>query len=328
VAKVNRTSRIVQLLTVLQSRHQHTSDDLATALGTSKRTVFRDLKSLQEAGIKYRFNQRSGRYIAESDFILPPLALTAEEAFALLLLAYKGRNHINFPLRKAALMAGLKIENNLHPQIRNYCAGALRHVTLQSYPRSAKDKFDIIFSQLQKAIMNKRTIDIHCYCLKEHKEIDMKFNPYHLLYCRHTWYLLGNLCSDEQIKALKLSYIKQVRILDRNFIEEPQFNLRDYLGRAWSMLPEGRLYNVKLRFIPEVADDVTAVRWHETQTVHFEDDGSAIVEFRVDGLNEIIWWILSYGDRAEVLTPRVLRQRIIEIAQRMASPPKSAHAIL
>jgi proteasome accessory factor B len=325
--KGSRTSRIIQLLNVLQTRHQYNVADLATVLGTSKRTVFRDLKSLQEAGVEYHFNPRGGRYDKNSSFHLPPLALTTEEAFALLFLVYKCRNLINFPLRVAALMAGLKIENNIQPQIRNYCAGALQYVTLQSYPQAAKDKFDIIFSQIQKAIMDKRTIDIRFYCPKDHREIDMKLNPYHLLYSRHTWYLLGDSCSDEQIKALKLNYIKQVCILDSNFIEEPPFNLRDYLGRAWSMLPEGQLYNVKLRFIPEVVDDVTAVQWHETQTVHFEDDGSAIVEFRVDGLNEIIWWILSYGDRVEVLTPRLLRQRIIEIAKRVANPPKSAPAI-
>jgi proteasome accessory factor B len=169
--------------------------------------------------------------------------------------------------------------------------------------------------------MDKRTINIHCYCPKEHREIDMELNPYHLLYSRHTWYLLGKSNLDKRINAVKLSYIKNVHILDGNFIEEPPFDLRDCLRQAWSMLPEGQLCNVKLCFLPEVAYDVTAVKWHETQTVHFEDDGSAIVEFRVDGLNEIIWWILSYGDRVEVLAPRVLRRRIIEIAQRIAKPP-------
>jgi predicted DNA-binding transcriptional regulator YafY len=326
--KRNRTSRIVQLLTVLQTRHRYTSADLAAVLGTSRRTVFRDLKSLQKAGVKYCFNPRRGHYDTNSSFQLPQLALTAEEAFALLLLVYKGRNHIDFPLRVAAFMAGLKIENNLQPQIRNYCTGALRYVTLQSYPQAAKNKFNIIFSQLQEAIMNKRMINIRCYCPKKHRKIDMEIYPYHLLYNRHTWYLLGKLRSDKRIRAIKLSCVKNVGILDSDFIDEPPFDFCDYLGRAWSMLPEGQLYNIKLRFVPEIAYDVTAVQWHETQTVHFEDDGSAIMEFRVDGLNEIIWWILSYGDRVEVLTPRILRQRIIEIAQRMANPPhKPAPAI-
>ncbi|MCH7559419.1 MAG: WYL domain-containing protein, partial [Planctomycetes bacterium] len=62
---------------------------------------------------------------------------------------------------------------------------------------------------------------------------------------------------------------------------------------------------------------VVEVQWHSTQKVAFEDDGSAIIEFRVDGLNEITWWILSYGDKVQVLAPRILQQRIVEIAQKM-----------
>jgi hypothetical protein len=41
------------------------------------------------------------------------------------------------------------------------------------------------------------------------------------------------------------------------------------------MLPS--LYNVKLTFLPEVAHDVAEVQWHSTQTVTFENGGSAIV---------------------------------------------------
>ncbi len=46
-------------------------------------------------------------------------------------------------------------------------------------------------------------------------------------------------------------------------------------------------------------------------------DGSAIIEFRVDGLNEITWWILGYGDRVKVLAPLALRQKIARMAQRI-----------
>ena len=322
--KGNRTRRIIQLLTVLQTRSQYTPDDLAVVLGTSKRTIFRDLKALQKAGVEYHFKSRYGRYETNSSFPLPSIGLTTEEAVALLLLSYKGRNHINFPMRMAALIAGFKIENNLHPRIRNYCSAVLKHITLQSYSKAAQSKLDVIFSQLQKAIMNKCSIEIRYYCLIEKKETDMKLDPYHLRYSLHDWYLFGKSCSNGQINALKLRNIKSVNILDSSFIEEPQFNIHDYLGRAWSMLPEGRLYNIKLRFIPEVADEVTTVQWHETQSHHYEQDGSAIVEFRVDGLNEIIWWILSYGDRVEVLTPRELRHRITEIAQRMINSSKTA----
>ena len=46
-------------------------------------------------------------------------------------------------------------------------------------------------------------------------------------------------------------------------------------------------------------------------------DGSTTVEFRVDGLGEIIWWILGYGDQVQVLAPKILRGKILEVAKNM-----------
>jgi len=135
------------------------------------------------------------------------------------------------------------------------------------------------------------------------------------MYNDHTWYVFGESSLHKGVRTFKLDQIKELNTLNKRFIKDKKFNVDEYLGRAWSMRPEGRLYNVKLRFSPEVAHSVGEVQWHSTQAVTFEDDGSAIVEFRIDGLNEITWWILSYGDKVQVLTPKILRQKIIEIAQ-------------
>jgi proteasome accessory factor B len=66
-----------------------------------------------------------------------------------------------------------------------------------------------------------------------------------------------------------------------------------------------------------MADQVIDVQWHSTQKVTREPDGSAIVEFRVDGLKEITWWVLGYGDHVQVLAPASLRDRVIQAAQNM-----------
>ena len=105
------------------------------------------------------------------------------------------------------------------------------------------------------------------------------------------------------------------QITNKYFIGRDNFDLADYLGKAWSMIPEGRLYHIKLRFLPKVAETITEVEWHSTQKVTYNSDGSAIVEFRVDGLGEIFWWILGYGDQVEVLAPKELRQRVFQAAK-------------
>jgi len=131
----------------------------------------------------------------------------------------------------------------------------------------------------------------------------------------------------KDLRAFKIRRVKELNMSDKRFFEDKEFDIGEYLGRTRSMVPKNKIYNVKLRFTAVVAFDVAAVQWHRTQKVTFEDDGSAILEFRVDGLNEIIWWILSYGDRVQVLAPKTLREKITEIAQRVVEAYKQeSHA--
>jgi len=95
---------------------------------------------------------------------------------------------------------------------------------------------------------------------------------------------------------------------------EHNIDIHKYFKRAWLMKPQGRLYNIKLRFSPKVARKVAEVQWHTTQIVTGNRDGCAIIEFRVDRLAEITWWILSYGKQVEVLAPKILRNRVSKIA--------------
>ncbi len=66
-----------------------------------------------------------------------------------------------------------------------------------------------------------------------------------------------------------------------------------------------------------VARNVAEVVWHKTQQLTRRDDGTLDFQVRVSGLHEISWWILGYGDQAEVLKPASLRRLIAEHAGRM-----------
>jgi proteasome accessory factor B len=90
------------------------------------------------------------------------------------------------------------------------------------------------------------------------------------------------------------------------------------LGNAWHLIPEpGPDHEVVVRFDRVVAENVAEVTWHKTQEVHFNGDGSIDFHVTVSGLSEISWWILGYGDRAEVLGPARLRAMVAGHAARM-----------
>jgi len=302
----------------LQAGKSYAVSDLSKMFGTSRRTIFRDLKELQAIGVPFHYDAKTGGYIIEPEFFLPPVDLSLQEALGLLLLVHKARDQIQLPYKNSALLAALKIENNLPAKIRQYCNTALRNISIrvgaQTLFQHSAD-LDKTFAQLQQAIIKKRKVNIRYHSLFEGAIIDVELCPYHLLYNNRAWYVLGRSSMHESVRTFKLNRFRELTTTQRCFVDGENFDLHDYLGRAWSMIPEGQLYNIKLKFLPEVAHDVAEVQWHNTQQVTFEEDDSAIIEFRVDGLNEITWWILSYGDKVQVLAPRILRQRIIEIAR-------------
>jgi predicted DNA-binding transcriptional regulator YafY len=313
--KRSRISRIMQILTALQTGKNNTVSDLSKMFGISRRTIFRDLKELQATGVPYYYDTKSDGYVIDPEFFLPPVDLNPQEAVSLLLLAHKVSKEMPLPFKRSALLAALKIENNLPVEVKQYCNAALRNISIKVEHQERKDLLDQTFKQLLGAILKKRIVSICYYLPHEQRNTVTDLSPYHLMYNEHAWYVLGKSSIHKEVRPFRLNYIRELNMQDKCFVEDEKFDVSEYLGRAWSMLPEGKLYNVKLRFLPEVAHNVAEVQWHNTQKVTFEDDGSAIIQFRVDGLSEITWWILSYGDQVQVLAPKVLRQKIVEIAQ-------------
>jgi len=319
----SRVSRVVQILTTLQTGREFTAAELSRLFGISRRTLFRDLKEIQNIGIQPRTNSVRGYTIAPSTDggFLPPINLNLQEALGLLLLVHKIRQAIQLPFKHPALLAAMKIESLLPPRVRCYCEHALAKISTKAGPQAPPPVLpglDSVFGSLQSAIALRHKVHIQYDSLFDGGAIDSDLSPYHLFYNQRAWYVIGRSSVHNAVRTFKLNRIRDTQILDDAFDDGSNFDLAEYIGRAWSMIPEGRIYDVRLRFAPKVASNVTEVQWHSTQKVAHDVDGSAIVDFRVDGLGEITWWVLGYGDQVEVLAPVALRNKITEVAHRMA----------
>jgi predicted DNA-binding transcriptional regulator YafY len=68
-----------------------------------------------------------------------------------------------------------------------------------------------------------------------------------------------------------------------------------------------RRKRVEVCFTPDAAALVIETTWHHTQRVHRNDDGSVALTFQIDGLEEIVWWLLGWSGRVEIVAPAELR---------------------
>jgi predicted DNA-binding transcriptional regulator YafY len=123
----------------------------------------------------------------------------------------------------------------------------------------------------------------------------------------------------EKLRYFKLNLPPSLNSLDRYILTDKKFIPLEYFNYAWSLLRQSRIFRVELRFLPEIAAEIAKTQWHHTQTVSFQSDGSAVLEFTVDSLNQIIWWILNFGCKVEVLAPLALKQRVARISSQLAN---------
>jgi len=72
---------------------------------------------------------------------------------------------------------------------------------------------------------------------------------------------------------------------------------------------------VIVRFAPAVARYVEESRWHDSQELSKQKDGSLTATFRLSNTEEIGRWVLSFGKFATVVEPAELRERITAEAE-------------
>ena len=284
--------------------------ELASELDVSRRTVFRDLNMLEMAHIPYYFDSDSGGYTISRHFFLPPLNLTLSEALVLLLLTRRLRGADKLPLLAEGARAATKIESTLPPGIRNEVGSILEGLHVDFGAISRHEDLDETFDQLAGAIAKRHICRIVYISFHEREQITTELHPYRMVFYGRAWYLVAYSTMHKETRTFKLGRIRKLAVTDKTFKPARQDEIEDYFGNAWSMIPEGRLYNAHLHFEPLVASNVAEVQWHHSQKIEYNDDGSIEFRVRVDGLREIMWWILGYGDQVEVVSPASLRKKV------------------
>jgi proteasome accessory factor B len=313
---ISRLHRVLKIITLLQTRHRYSPDDLAAELEVSKRTIFRDMNMLELAGIPFFFDRATGGYEIHKTYFLPPVNLSIEEALSLLALAEQSAADGAVPMLDGALDAARKIESQLPLAIRAAVGQLSRRVVIRRAPVARHDHLQASYELVRKAVAARRAITGRYISFHEKKQLRVEVEPYWLVFHERAWYCIGRSVDHGEVRTFKLGRFADLELSARTFAA-PKGTLDQYLGNAWRFMREGREYSVRLRFAPLVAPNVAEVNWHRTQKIIWQDDGSIFFDVKVDGLNEIYWWILGYGDQVEVLQPEVLRTRVQSAAQKL-----------
>jgi proteasome accessory factor B len=316
--KLSRIVRLVELIGLLQVGRGHNVSSLALTCGVSRRTVFRDLEVLRYAGVPLKFDDEQQRFRLQDSFLLPPTNFTPQEALSLLVVCQELGQVAGLPFYSSARQAATKLENSLPQRLRDYVRQASHAIEIRLEPINRLDRHELVYEQLLLAAARRRPVRITYDSLTEWREIGTKLSPYKLLFSRRSWYVIGRSSIHRAIRTFNVGRILELEPIDESFKIPRGFSVGRYLRNAWHLVPErGPDRRVHVRFDRLVAQNVAEVDWHKTQRTKLRPDGRLDFHVTVSGLREISWWILGYGDQAEVIRPAALRRMVADRARRL-----------
>ncbi|PSJ57608.1 helix-turn-helix transcriptional regulator [Pseudaminobacter soli (ex Li et al. 2025)] len=132
--------------------------------------------------------------------------------------------------------------------------------------------------------------------------------PHGVLMGHRTYLVARQPARSDTILNFRMDRIYAAETIDQSFAFASGFSLEDYAAQAFGVWQDPAQYGeVIWRFAPEAAARAAEFRFHPTQVVLPQDDGSLIVRFHAAGWLEMAWHLYQWGDKVEVLAPNGLR---------------------
>ncbi|WP_369173790.1 helix-turn-helix transcriptional regulator [Streptomyces sp. R28] len=303
-----KSSRLVSILLLLQTRGRMTAAQLAGELEVSVRTVYRDVEALSAAGVPlYGDAGHAGGYRLLDGYRTRLTGLTADEAEALFLAGAPGPA-AQLGLGSVLAAAQLKVRAALPRELRVHAdrISGRFHLDAPGWYADADETPHL--PAVADAVWNSRVLDVLYRRWREPTDVERRLEPYGLVLKAGRWYVVAG----PGPRTYRVDQILRLAATDEEFIRPDDFGLAAY----WAVYQRDfhdRLHRGEavVRLAPGVTLDRAAD--HRTET-----DGWTRVTVPIESVDHAHAEFLRLGTGIEVLEPPELRDKIARTVAELA----------
>ncbi|WP_319435048.1 YafY family protein [Mycobacterium sp. RTGN5] len=309
------TSRVLQLLGLLQSRRVWSGEELSERLGVTTRSVRRDVERLRELGYPVHASTgHGGGYQLGAGAALPPLLLDADEAVAMAVCLRLAAGGSVAGVGEAALRALTKLDQVLPARLRSQVA-AVHDSTVTLTPEARSPVDPEVLMTLARACRDREHVDLN-YVDRAGSPSSRRLEPYQLVTTGRRWYLLAYDRDREDWRSLRLDRMAQVRARGTTFTARSAPDAATYVGHAITTSPYR--YVAKARY--QATKAVMASHFSPT-SVTIEDDGpsTCVVVTGADDPQALVLYLAMPGVAFEVLEPGEVAEGALAMSALLAA---------
>ena len=215
------------------------------------------------------------------------------------------------PLAEDMTRAFAKLESALPEATKKFLDRLPVMVKAKTVGRRKHDarKIRDVVTRITEASLAHRQVEMTYHSASSRKTKTYVVDPLRLTAADGGMYLTAWVPAYEEMRTFAVERIRTLGVRDEHFELRPlpAEPFANSLG-VFSGPPEA----IEIEFDAEVADYVASREWHRSQTTFVKEDGSVVMQLVICNDRPLRTWILGFGGRARVLSPRSLAREIYE----------------
>ena len=310
---MNRIDRLHAILTHLQSKRLVTAQEMADRFNISLRTVYRDVKALDESGVPVIGEAGTGYTIMEG-YRLPPVMFSREEASALLLGSKLAERFADEAAQKHFSAALYKIKAVLRGSDKDYVDDLTDHIAVITRPSPVTEISHQYLSLLQQAAVQRKVIDLQYHSSSKEESTRRQVEPIGLLYYSTAWHLIAWCRLRKGYRDFRLSRMLKVFLLEEFFDATVHPSVQEYIRQVTA---GHTVEEVVVQFDKKVVKYLREEKYLNG-FVSEEDLGDTMrMKFMTSSVHYFGHWLLTYADCAMVESPSALQNLMKELSERL-----------
>jgi predicted DNA-binding transcriptional regulator YafY len=313
---MNRIDRLMAILVFMQSKKLVRATEIAERFNMSLRTVYRDVRALEEAGVPVCGEAGKG-YSIQQGYHLPPVMFTREEAVAMITAGKMTEKLTDASLNTNYHVAMEKVRAVIRSMDKDFLEEIENHILVLQPPSLAQYDFpNNYLTTIQKALVHKKVLKIEYYSPYNNEITARTVEPIGICFYSSRWHLIGYCRLRNEYRDFRIDRLKTLIMSDESF-ESKHPSVSEYFPYSQDM---SKLIKVIISFPISMKMELAEQKYYFGFISEEIKENRVEMTFVATDINYMGNWVLGFGNKAEIISPIELRDyvktKVVELTKK------------
>ncbi len=310
-----RFDRIVDILIQLQSKKVIRAQELADRFDVSLRTIYRDIKSLEQAGVPLIGEAGTGYSIMDG-YKLPPVSFSKEEALSFVAAEKLAEKYLDKQTLKYYASAMLKMKAILKTNEQDMVSSVQDQIIMRKLEAPVfLDQVPQVLSSALAAIAQQKQLQILYQGVKDNIALERTIEPVGVVHELGYWYIVAFCINRMDYRQFRSDRIQYVSAIDQTFSRKHPPIAQLIKENQQPQIPR---IPVIIRCSKQFAPYIRWQRNHYGFKKETNIDDQIQMHFEPYDLeHEFPRWLMMFADQIDILEPLQLKTQMKSLVNKM-----------